>query len=77
MSRIISVEKMSRYLGNHQRLSQDDKISLAKHCMALHKDGLKYGEENDGLHVILKRCLSCFPFRQTPTLDLKFCCYIY
>ena len=54
MSKTITIEKFSRYLGEHERMSSEEKIAHAKHLMFLHKDGLKYGK-TDNCRYIKKR----------------------
>ena len=44
MSKTITIEKFSRYLGEHERMSSEEKVAHARHLMFLHKDGLKYGK---------------------------------
>ncbi len=44
MSRAITIEKFSRYLGEQKQLSSEEMIAHARHLMSLHKEGLKYGK---------------------------------
>ena len=43
MYRRICIEQFSRHLGLHDDLAAEEKISLAKEYIQLHRDGLKYG----------------------------------
>ncbi|CAB3984664.1 Hypothetical predicted protein [Paramuricea clavata] len=45
MSRAITIEKFSRYLGEHEQLSSEEMIAHARHLMSMHKEGLKYGND--------------------------------
>ena len=47
MSRAITVEKFSRYLGEQEKLSSEEMIAHARHLMSMHKEGLKFGTSVD------------------------------
>ena len=51
MSKTITTEKFSRYLGEHENMSAEEKIARARHLMFLHRDGLKYGKIIDRSHI--------------------------
>ncbi|XP_028396566.1 N-alpha-acetyltransferase 25, NatB auxiliary subunit-like [Dendronephthya gigantea] len=44
LSRTITIEKFSRYLGERENFSTEEKIAHARHLMSMHKDGEKFGE---------------------------------
>ena len=44
MSRAITIEKFSRYLGEQEQLTSEEMIAHARHLMAMHKEGLEFGE---------------------------------
>ena len=43
MSRAITIEKFSRYIGEQEQLSCDEILAHAKNLMSMHRDGLQYG----------------------------------
>ncbi|XP_048582689.1 N-alpha-acetyltransferase 25, NatB auxiliary subunit isoform X2 [Nematostella vectensis] len=43
--RKLCVEQISRYIGRHCGLSDDEKIQQARNYMEMHKEGLKYGQD--------------------------------
>lgn len=44
LSRAITFEKFSTYLGEQEQLSPDEIIASAKRLMLMHKEGLKFGK---------------------------------